>query len=236
MESFIYEIHCHTNEGSTCANISGAELAHLYKEKGYSGICITDHFFKSNTTVPDNLPWQERIDLFCQGYENCKEEGAKIGLDVFLGWEFTHKGTDFLTYGLGKNWLLNHPDLHKYKINEYCDLVHESGGFIVHAHPFWDSIHVNRIIRLLPGKVDAVEINNPRRSDFENERAKEFADNYGLYKIAASDIHHRDHDQFNGIRLKRPVENSQDLITEIKKNNIELIIDIEKSKKMCEEM
>ena len=41
-----------------------------------------------NTTVPEDLPWAED-ELFCLGYEKAYEEGRKIGLDVFFGWEAT---------------------------------------------------------------------------------------------------------------------------------------------------
>lgn len=42
--AYRYELHCHTNEGSKCSDISIKEMFRLYEEMGYSGICITDHF------------------------------------------------------------------------------------------------------------------------------------------------------------------------------------------------
>ena len=35
------------------------------------------------------LDWEQQVDLFMRGYESAKEEGDKLGLDVFFGWEFT---------------------------------------------------------------------------------------------------------------------------------------------------
>src|SRR5690554_4993817 len=116
-----YETHAHTSESSTCAKITAKELVHFYKNRGFSGICVTDHFLNGNTTAPRSLPWAERIELFCGGYENACVEGRKTGLDVFFGWEYTYKATDFLTYGLDKEWLLDHPELLDLSLEEYCD-------------------------------------------------------------------------------------------------------------------
>ena len=72
---FKYDTHIHTKEGSLCATASGSYQAEAYKDAGYTGIIITDHFFRGNTTIRRDLPWEERIDLFCKGYENAKAKG-----------------------------------------------------------------------------------------------------------------------------------------------------------------
>ena len=35
--------------------------------------------FNGNTTVPHKLPWRERVELFCEGYEKAYDEGEKLG-------------------------------------------------------------------------------------------------------------------------------------------------------------
>ena len=135
-----------------------------------------------------DLPWDERIELFCRGYELAAEEGQKAGLKVFFGWEYAHLGCDFLTYGLDKAWLMAHPDIDKMEINRYLDLVRSEGAYVVHAHPFREDFYIP-YIQLLPRKVDAVEVLNACRKDFENERAAEYAKNYGLKISAGSDNH-----------------------------------------------
>lgn len=84
---------------------------------------------------------------------------------------------------------VDHPDLLSLSLTDYCDLVHRDGGFIIHAHPFRQADYIN-MIRLLPHKVDAVEVINVFNTDFENKQAEEYANNYDLYKIAGSDNHH----------------------------------------------
>ncbi len=91
-----YETHMHTMEASACAHSGGADMADKYKAEGYTGIIVTDHFFNGNSSVPRNLPWEERVDLYCKGYENAKKRGDEIGLDVFFGFEYGDGGSDFL--------------------------------------------------------------------------------------------------------------------------------------------
>ena len=111
-----YETHLHTREGSACARATAAEQVRSYYEAGYAGIIVTDHFFNGNTAVPRNLPWEERVNLFCLGYENAKAEGDRLGMDVFFGWESGYYGTDFLIYGLDKDWLLKHDDILEWSV------------------------------------------------------------------------------------------------------------------------
>ena len=67
---YLYETHLHTAQASACGRSSGAEHVRYYQSLGYTGIFVTDHFFGGNTCVPRDLPWEERIDLFCRGYED----------------------------------------------------------------------------------------------------------------------------------------------------------------------
>ena len=96
-----YETHMHTCEGSACASASGAEMARAHRENGYTGIFVTDHFFNGNTAVPRELPWRERVERFCLGYEHARKEGERIGLDVFFGFEYAVKGKAQITEAAG---------------------------------------------------------------------------------------------------------------------------------------
>ena len=223
MSPFRYETHCHTSKVSKCSKITAVELVQFYKMCGYSGICITDHFLNGNTTVSNELSWDERIERFCQGYENAYAEGKKIGIDVFFGWEYSYKGTDFLTYGLNKQWLLEHPHLLSLTLNEYCDLVHANDGFIVHAHPFREADYID-MIRLLPRKVDAVEVLNACRLDSENKYAQQYADNYNLLTVAGSDNHVGPLDRLYGIKSSKRLKSIVDIINAIKCGETEIFV------------
>lgn len=207
---FKYETHLHTCEASACASASGREQAIQYKEAGYDGIIITDHFFRGNTAVPRRLPWEERIHLFCRGYENAKETGDKIGLKVFLGYEETFEGTDFLVYGLDKEWMLSHPEMEFFTIDQQHQAAKANGGMVIHAHPFRDRPYIPKI-RLFPHSVDGVEVINYGNHENENQRAFKYAKEYHLPMTSGSDGH-RHHVCGGGIQCHRELNSIYDYI------------------------
>lgn len=194
---FLYETHMHTSEASACAWNTGAEMAQAYKNAGYTGIIVTDHFFYGNTAISKSLSWGEWVNRFCLGYENAKAKGEEIGLQVFFGWESCYQGTEFLIYGLNKKWLLSHPQIRDATIAEQYALVHESGGIISHAHPFREETYIPQI-RLFPEYVDAVEgvngmhtspASSGHKDPLFNKRALAYGKEHNLPFTAGSDQH-----------------------------------------------
>lgn len=133
--SYIYETHLHTTAASACARSAGSEYISFYKNLGYDGIIVTDHFFNGNCCVPENLPWEERVDIFCSGYEDAKAEGDRQGLKVFFAWECCFDGDEFLIYGLDKHWLKSHPDMMTWDHITHYKKIKADGGLVVQAHP-----------------------------------------------------------------------------------------------------
>lgn len=222
MGHFKYETHLHTKEASACALVSGAEQARFFKEAGYAGIIVTDHFFNGNSCIPRNLPWEERVDLFCRGYENAKQEGDRIGLSVFFGWEANYRCTEFLIYGLDKDWLKSHPDMLSWTIEEQYRRVHEDGGYVVHAHPFRMRPYIPEI-RLFPEAVDAVEVINVGNHDPEFDiQASEYAKKHNLPETAGTDAHGHELSH-SGLVFEHKMESIRDYIENIKSGNYELI-------------
>lgn len=186
---YLYETHLHTSEASACAHVSGADYVRPYLDLGFSGIIVTDHFFNSNTAIDRHKPWSEWVKGFCSGYENAKNEGEKIGLDVFFGWEETFDGDDFLIYGLDKNWLLEHPEMVRWTREEQFREVRRYGGCVVHAHPFRQHAYLSTV-RLAPHCIDAVEAANAGNHDaLYDAEAFAYARVLGLPAVAGSDIH-----------------------------------------------
>ncbi len=222
MGLYQYETHLHTTEASACSQRSAEEQVRFFKDAGYAGIIVTDHFFNGNTSVPKSLPWTERIDLFCRGYENAREEGERVGLSVFFGWEAGFHGTEFLIYGLDKEWLKNHPDILSWSVEEQYRRVHADGGFVVHAHPFRVRPYIKEI-RLYPEYVDAVEVINigNRNQDFDR-KALLYAKKHNLPVTAGTDAHGIEHTQ-SGVAFPYPLRSIEDFITGIRAGEHELI-------------
>ena len=217
-----YETHLHTKEGSACSSAPADEMARAHKEMGYDGIFVTNHFFNGNTSVPRDLPWEERIDLYCRGYEVAKEVGDEIGLKVFFGIEYCKYSSDFLIYGIDKDWLkaneqlLMHEDERK-----LFSTVRENGGIVVHAHPFRSDPYIHHL-SLYPYDVDAVEVVNGSHDPAKmyNERANLYADMYGLIKTGGSDSHHL-HSLFgSGISVPEPINSHEDYLRMLKEGRV----------------
>lgn len=220
---FLYEMHCHTAEGSRCASISGEELAALYAEKGYRGVVVTDHFYGGNTAIDRDLPWERWVDGLSKGYEKMKAAGERYGLRVFFGWEFNDNGTEFLTYGLDKEWLLAHPELKNISLERYCDTVRKDGGILIHAHPFRQR-NIRRSIRLLPGLTDGVETVNKCNEPKANFLADQYAENFGLMKIGGTDLHNRSHfSMLGGVAMPFEIADIKALFEEARKETIRIL-------------
>ena len=112
-------------------------------------------------------------------------------------WESGYHGTEFLIYGLNKEWLFEHPEIKDADVKEQYELVHAGGGIVSHAHPFREEDYIPEI-RLFPDCVDAVEgINATHESPASmshknilyNEKAIAYAKEHGLPITAGSDQH-----------------------------------------------
>lgn len=207
-----YETHLHTKEGSACSSASAEDMARAHKAAGYDGIFVTNHFFNGNTSVPRDLPWERRVDEYCKGYEIAKEVGDEIGLQVFFGIEYCKYSSDFLIYGIDKDWIKRNERLLMYEDErKLFSEVRRNGGLIVHAHPFRSDPYIHHI-SLYPYDVDAVEVINGSHDPAKmyNERATLYADMYGLLKTGGSDTHHLDRMFGSGISVPEVINSHHD--------------------------
>lgn len=185
---YLYETHMHTCLASACGRSTGKEHARYYKEAGFTGIIMTDHFFGGNTAVNRELPWEERIDLFWSGYEDAKEEGDRIGLDVFFGLEQNHSGDEYLIYGLSKEYMKAHPEMEHWTRRQQLEEVHKAGGCVIQAHPFRIRGYMDRI-RLCTQFCDGIEAANLGNEPLDDARAFLMGRELGLVMTAGSDNH-----------------------------------------------
>lgn len=229
---YLYETHLHTSQASACAKNTGEEMARACKEYGYTGIFVTDHNWGGNTIIDNRLDWDTWVDQFCLGYEQAKEQGDKIGLDVFFAYEAGFDGTEFLLYGIDKAWMKAHPKLRTITVKEQYALVHEAGGLVVHAHPFREESYIPSV-RLFPEWVDGVEgINAAHHQYFGVGRDKRgfdksaiaYAHKYHFPMSAGSDIHSTR--LFGGgVAFRRKLTSAQDYVQAILKDEDRVLTD-----------
>lgn len=218
---YIYDTHLHVSEGSACAKSSAVEMVHAYKTLGYTGIFITDHFFNGNTSIKRELPWKERVELFCKGYEKAKAEGERIGLDVFFGFEYNVSGAEFLIYNLDKEWLFLHENIDIADAKTVLTQMRKDGGFVVQAHPFRERDYISHI-KLFPDCIDAVEVLNGahRMTPIFNERAMWYANSFDFPITAGSDSHSSEHIFNCGIETPERICSAKDYFDLVLKRKI----------------
>jgi hypothetical protein len=222
--AYLYETHLHTAEASKCAVSGGADYIAVYKQMGYTGIMVTDHFYNGNCALSRNLPWEEWVNRFYSGYENAKKEGDRLGLDVFFGWEESFEYCDdYLIYGLDKQWLLEHPEVRTWTRGEQYRAVRDAGGCVVQAHPFRQRYYISKVV-LSAGCVDAVEVVNGGHDDVSCDAlAYRYAKKIGKPMLAGTDIHDADsviYDDLYGVYLDKKLNSIDDYVKMILNNDI----------------
>ena len=211
-----YETHMHTSPVSKCAVSSVREQLEFYKELGYDGIFITNHFLDGNINIESTMSYEEKVDFYFSDYEEAAALADEIGIKVFCGVEISYKGTDFLIYGLDKAWYLAHPEIMDMKKSAELQMMMDSGALVIQAHPFREASYIDHI-RLFPRVVHGVEIVNACRTDAENAMAKVYAESYGLLAFAGSDNHNcTGRKSLAGMCSEVPLADEQDFVCRVK--------------------
>ena len=213
---YIYETHLHTMPVSQCAGAGARETVEAYKNAGYAGIFVTNHFIDGNILLEiRSKSYEERIEFYFSGIEEAEEIGKELGLAVFPGIEMSYGGTDFLVYGIDKEWCLAHKDMDKMSKSELLKIMMAEGALVIHAHPFREAAYIDHI-RLFPRCVQGVEVFNSARTEFENNMAEQYAANYGHLRFAGSDNHAAGrHRVFGGMATEAPITSVQDFIDRV---------------------
>ena len=187
-QEYLYETHLHTYPVSKCARAGVRESLEFYKSQGYAGVFMTNHFLDGNINIDKALPYEEKVEFYFSDYYEALEIGKEIGIKVFLGVEISYRGTDFLIFGLDKEWFLAHPEIMDMKKSEELPFLASHGALVVQAHPYRQDRHIDHI-RLFPHCIEGVETVNACRTELENRMADIFADAYGFVKTAGTDNH-----------------------------------------------
>ena len=219
-----YETHLHTSPVSRCGKASVRENLEFYKELGYDGVFITNHFIDGNVNIDIDAPmsYEEKINFYFSDYEDAVELGKKIGIKVFCGVEISYGGTDFLIYGLDKEWYLNNPQIMDMKKGEELDYLMENDALVIQAHPYREADYIDHI-RLFPRNVHGVEVLNASREEFENQMAKIYAEKYGLLEFAGSDNHSgKMHKKLAGMCSENPISDEKDFIGKVRNGSMEI--------------
>lgn len=222
MKRYKYDLHVHTSETSNCGRIPGRRVAELYRDAGYDGIVVTDHFYAGFFADLGKLSWEEKVDRFLAGYRAAAGRGREIGLTVLLGLEmrFTGSANDYLVYGSDEGFLKENPTLLDLGLDGFSRLSREKGFLLYQAHPFRPEIRVADA-RLL----DGVEVYNGNpRHDSRNFLARDFAAAHGLRMLSGSDCHQIEDLGRGGIVVREKVGTMADLVRLLREERVEELI------------
>ena len=219
---YLYEMHSHNVEVSTCAVATAEEMIKYYEGKGYTGIVSTNHM--NNSTFKraglSDVSWDEKIDHFLKGYEILKN-AAGDKYKVILGMEinFYNHPNDYLVYGITEEFLRSHGDLMAMGPEKFAELAHENGLLMIQAHPFRRDMIVEDW-KILDGY--EVFNGNPRHRS-SNEIAVEWAKLHNKTIVTSGSDFHEEEDAGNGgIYFKKPIETNEELLEDLRKGDYRL--------------
>ena len=220
-----YDTHVHTSPVSRCARATVRETVEFYKSKGYEGIFITNHFLDGNINIDYSEPYEKKIEFYFSDYEEALKIGKEAGLQILLGVELSYKGTDFLIYGLDKQWFLDHPEIMDMDKTTELTFMMEQGALVIQAHPFREAHYIDHI-RLYPHCVHGIETINAERTDQCNDLGNYFADSYGFHKTAGSDNHIAGAaKRLAGMISSEPLKDEADFIRHVLADDMELFLE-----------
>ena len=214
-EKYQYDLHVHTSQTSPCASMSGAQQARAYKELGYTGIVITDHYYAGFFERNACPTWKECMDRYFAGYVDAKAEGDRIGLDVFQSAEvtLTYNKKDYLIFGVDVDFFYDNEKLFELNEEELIALVHSEGGLVFAAHP------IRKMETIFDyGDIDGVEVINGNPKSL-NYLAREYAIHRGLLMCSGSDAHNQGDAGTGGIATNQRILNVKEFADILKSGN-----------------
>jgi predicted metal-dependent phosphoesterase TrpH len=213
-----YDFHVHTKEASACGVSSAREMVQAYKDVGFAGFVLTNHFIYGNTRIDRKLPWKDWFEKYYDAYVLAKKAGDDIGIDVMFGVEHAYgDGKEMLIYGPDADfWYKN--DVRSMTIDQLAANVHAEGGLIYQAHPFRCRGYINMSVGPRLDLIDGVEILNYCNQPEENPPALRLARENGLLMICGSDNHEAGIgiEGHAGLAFDRRISNMEDMISALK--------------------
>ena len=216
---YYYELHMHTSDTSRCGKSPAADMVAAYKQKGFTGVVVTDHLMNVQSHAEPETDWNRRVEKQLAGYYAALEAGEKLGLTVYCGWELTYQDNaeDYLTLGLSPQFLYDHPWLERYDIEKYRDAVHAAGGILVRAHPYRRAWYIKKPYVEREGIADAIEVfNGGNSSQEENDMALAYAQKHNMPMTGGSDAHHVDETARGYFALEKKAESYAELCEAIR--------------------
>lgn len=217
------ETHLHTTHVSKCGKLEAPVLAGAYKAAGYSGIIVTDHY---NRTTFDYLGVDlagsgDKVGPFLDGYRRLRQACAPLGIQVYRGAElrFDECENDYLLYGWRDDLLADPETVFRMGIAAFAPVARAAGAVLVQAHPYRA-----KCTPAIACYLEGVEVRNLNpRHDSRNDRAEEYAQQFGLLSLSGSDCHRTEDIALGGILTKELPSDSMSMARLIRSRRYTLL-------------
>ena len=219
-----YEMHLHTCPCSGGGEDLREHIDHLI-DIGYSGAVVTNHFFKGDTRIDRNLPWEEFVDAYRQDYLYGLEYARTVNFDLLFGLEeAVGNGREILVYGITPDFIADHPELKTGTAEDYAEIVHAGGGLVYQAHPYRVRSYITKPYPLeCLNMLDGIEVYNAGNEPEWNESARRLAEELELACIGGSDGHSIQSAGRSGIAVSERIRTNEDLVRVLKSGKYTVI-------------
>lgn len=181
----LIDLHSHSSGISRCCRIPAPEVLKQAKKIGLDGVVLTNHYQKSYLGDWDV---QSFVEDYVNEFRYAQRLGSQMDCRVFLGIEVTmelYPNVHILIYGVGEEFLREHPKLFDYSLEQLYKTVNEHNGTLIQAHPFRNGTHV-----LDTSFLDGVEVNcHPLYNESHCQELLEIAKSAGLIMTCGGDFH-----------------------------------------------
>lgn len=174
-----FDLHCHTKEGSIDSKVALATYVSTLKQKGYSGMMITDH---------DSYKG-------CQTWDKIKDNPECQDFTVIKGIEYDTRDAGHFLVIMPDGIELDVLQIRGMKLRTLIKIVHHYGGILGPAHPYGVRCSSAMLFKTLakePNIVrefDFIETFNTCESPLSNILARKMALKFGKPGIGGTDAH-----------------------------------------------
>ena len=180
-------MHAHTSGISRCCRADAETIVKIAKENKIDGLVLTNHYDRSYIENGDGLSFAEK---YVDEYVLTEKVGRKYGVKVFFGIEVSAErlnNAHLLVYGVDFDFVYRYHDMFCYPQEKLYQLVKDSGGILVWAHPFRGGYNDGVSLKHL----DGLEINcHPLYGKTFFDEVKRLAKDNGLILTCGADYHH----------------------------------------------
>ena len=211
------ELHSHSSGISLCSDISALDMIRYYRESGYQGLVITNHFYP--WMPKNNKKYKKYQEDYIDEYYTLRDFGERSGIMVYLGMEirFEENDNDYLLYGIDEDFVRAVPrecqcleDFIPF-VREYPDVL------LIQAHPFRNGMVIKDSSLL-----DGIEVYNlhPNHNSRVGLAAKYAEMEEFEVCTCGTDFHHLGQHGLTALLTKELPEDEKELVKCMKEEQI----------------